>query len=136
MWTTDYGGKGGHSFVFSDNSFSLIRVRGKCGAMVDQLQFTFVNIHTGIKHQSEAYGGEGGGYFDWQVPQGEWITTIYIMSGTMVDAIAFRTNTGRESEWFGGNGGIQHVISTNGKRIAGVAGRCGARIDSLSFLLV
>lgn len=85
--------------------YSLVGVYGKCGQFIDSIAFKYVNIDKGTFHENGPYGGQGGYYFSWDVPKGEWVTHIYFRSGDFLDSIQFRTNKGNKSAKFGGNGG-------------------------------
>ena len=43
-----------------DPNWSLVGVRGRHGASIDQIQFLFVNINTGKFHETGVWGGNGG----------------------------------------------------------------------------
>ena len=68
-----FGGNGGGPFDFVRPTLSLVGVRGKAGASIDQIQFLFVDVNTGQFAETPRWGGNGGGHFEWQAPIGEWI---------------------------------------------------------------
>lgn len=60
---------------------------------------------------SGEYGGNGGSYKIWKVPDNEHITQYIIRSGSRVDALQFFTDQGNSSPYFGGNGGKKRTVT-------------------------
>lgn len=138
QWSQVFGGSGGSAHDHVGQTWSLVGVRGKSGALVDQLQFLFVDINTGQFTQSPRWGGNGGDHFTFQAPVGQWIDRIsvrYAEGNCPLVAIQMETNTGMQSGWKGGVGGQQADINAKGRRITGVQVRSGGKIDAVGFLI-
>lgn len=86
-WSEHFGGHGGGPGEFAQPTFSLVAIRGRCGAMLDQLQCLFIDVTTGQFHQSPVFGGNGGNEFMFQAPQGQWIDKLLLGSGDFVGSI-------------------------------------------------
>jgi hypothetical protein len=105
-WSHICGGVGGQVFEFVNQKLLLVGVRGRAGANIDQLQFLFVDPHTGHFQSTPEVGGNGGHPFAVECPPGQWISKINVWAGTMITALQFETNTGMKTEKFGGKGGF------------------------------
>jgi len=68
-----------------------------------------------------------------ECPPGQWISKVYVWSGSLIDALQFETNSGMQTAKFGGNGGDKNVIEAKGKKICGVKGRTSNHIEQLAF---
>lgn len=87
-WSEHFGGHGGAGPTeFGQPSFSLVAIRGRAGAMLDQLQCLFIDTNSGQFHESPTFGGNGGNAFVYQAPQGQWIDCIRIGSGQYIGSI-------------------------------------------------
>jgi hypothetical protein len=128
-----FGGQGGGTAEFAQPNLSLVAVRGRCGAALDQIQFLFVDINSGQYVESPRWGGTGGGEFIYQAPPGQWIDNIEVNSDNFIQGIQFTTNQGDRSKKFGGNAGSRGTFHVQGKRITGVFCRYGALVDGLQF---
>jgi hypothetical protein len=84
-----YGGLGGVPGEFKGPNYSLIAVRGRNGSLVDNLQFLFVDIHTGQCVETPVLGGKGGSKFEFQCLPGEWISKIHLATGQYLTSIKF-----------------------------------------------
>lgn len=93
-WGHICGGSSGKPFEFVNQKLALIGVKGKAGALVDQLQFLFVDPQTGQFQTTPVVGGHGGADFSIECPPGQFISKIHVWSGAKVDAVQFVTNTG------------------------------------------
>ena len=132
---TYFGSHNGHLTDFTqNNNLSLVAVRGRHGALVDQIQFLFIDINTHQYVESPACGGSGGSEFMFQAPPGQWINKIMIRVGACIDAIQFRTNQGVASPSFGGNGGGPGEYETHG-RITGFKARSENCLNGLCMIV-
>ena len=80
-WSEHFGGQGGIRAEYAHPNYSLVALRGKAGALLDQLQCLFIDVTTGEVHESPRFGGDGGNGFLYQAPQGQWIDCIRMGSG-------------------------------------------------------
>jgi len=66
---------------------------------------------------------------------GEFVVAIYIRSGDKIDQIAFKTNTGRSSEVYGGPNGEQQppILAPHGTGVRAIYGRAGRGLDQIGF---
>lgn len=103
------------------------------GQYIDSLQFL---VSDGIDFEySPRFGGTGGGYEEWTVPDDEYITQVEVRSGSLIDSITFITNKGTKSDQFGRNGGGYNLITfPSGSRFVGVYGGSGRLVDSIGFI--
>merc|ERR1719313_2999138 len=85
------------------NSVAKVRVQTYCG-LVERIEFV---MRYGT---SKIYGGDGAGYDDdFVLEEGEWIVQVQQRAKLNADdsgysklnAVQFRSNTGRESKWYG-----------------------------------
>ena len=85
------GGHGGSQHQFMQPTYSLIGVRGKCGGLIDNIQFLFVDINTGQFAESGRYGGNGGNHFEYIAPHGAWIDSVKVTSSNnnMISSLEF-----------------------------------------------
>ena len=103
------------------------------GRLIDSLQFL---VSDGVDFEySPRFGGLGGDYDEWTVPDGEYITQVEVRSGSKLDSITFITNKGTKSDKYGKNGGSYKLITfPTGSRFVGVFGRSGSLVDNLGFI--
>jgi hypothetical protein len=113
-----------------------VAVRGRCGSVIDSLQFLFVDVSNGQYVESPKIGGPGGANeIFYQAPPGQYIDKVYAVHGSLLTQIRFESNQGDRSKNFGSDGAEhsgQFVVQ--GKRITGFRARCGAVMDSIQFL--
>lgn len=131
-----FGSMAGQHQELIQPSLSLVGCRGRCGALIDQIQFLFVDINTGQYIETPRWGGQGGGEFEFQAPAGQWIDHIHVSHGEHVNSIKLITNQGMESQSFGGNGPNQRDYDVRGKRITGIKCRCGGLVDAVTFMSI
>eukprot|EP00750_Incisomonas_marina_P003678 INCI13349.1.p1 GENE.INCI13349.1~~INCI13349.1.p1 ORF type:complete len:1136 (-),score=197.09 INCI13349.1:341-3748(-) len=89
---------------FAASDCPLPRVRAlnvRSGALIDSIAFEFADGTT------VTYGGSGGTLdsFPLDHENGEFLARIQVRCGDYVDGVRFLTSTGRESRWFGSDGG-------------------------------
>ena len=81
-----------------------------------------------------AYGGSGGVYYNWIVPDDHYIKYIEYRSGDRIDSLVFTTDFGARSPYFGGGGGIYHLVTIpDDYRIIGLYGRANTSVDQIGF---
>lgn len=82
---------------------------------------------------SSQFGGNGGGAFSFECPDGKFATSIHGKSGAHLDSFQLTCEGGSTSAKAGGNGGGNHSLSCPaGKRFVGFRGRSGGLIDHLA----
>ncbi|KAI8647415.1 putative peptidase family-domain-containing protein [Parasitella parasitica] len=68
-------------------------------------------------------GKTGGNCTQFDVARGEHIQGLVVKSGAWIDGVQFRLSSGRQSPWFGGNGGgLNQVNAPQGYDIVGIFG--------------
>lgn len=82
--TVSYGGGGGRLNSVFFFPAPLVRITGRSGDRVDQLQFHFADGTS-----SPVYGGGGGSPFSVQVEDDESLGGFFVRSGDEIDAIGF-----------------------------------------------
>lgn len=84
-------------------------------------------------------GGQGGTIFNDEVPAGARLMSITLAGGAVIDSIQCRwqlpNGTIKEGERHGGSGGSLYppIVLAKDEVITQVSGRCGTRVDSLTF---
>lgn len=137
--TEAFGGNGGKDFtdpVSIIANFSALHVRS--GKVIDQI-FLELYDESG-SYTTPAHGGKGGSSSVFKVAKDEWITTITVYAGKLVNALQFTTSKGSRSPTFGRVNGDQHFIflpswDSNGRAdIVALYGRSGKKVDRLGFI--
>ena len=131
-----FGGNGGNPQEFIRPNLSLVAVRGRCGSLIDSLQFLFVDVTNGQYVESPKFGGNGGANeIFYQAPPGQYIDKVYTVHGDLLNQIRFETNQGDRSRNFGSEWAAhQGQFVAQGKRITGVRVGAGSLIDRVQFL--
>ena len=88
------------------------------------------------------YGGGGGGEFNELLDNcNAIVSSIFIRSGSFIDAIQFTYryssgsyHIGNHNGGYGGGGHTIHIDVEGGERLTGVFGQSGSKIDRLGFI--
>jgi hypothetical protein len=97
------------------------------GRIVDRTQFKYPGGWAPV---------QGGGNFnvDVSLPAGEYIVHVDYRSGSLLDSVTFRTNSGKTYGPYGGGGGSPgNYTVTAGEKLGCMAGRSGGSTDQLTF---
>ncbi|KAF8637533.1 hypothetical protein AX17_002759 [Amanita inopinata Kibby_2008] len=132
------GGRGGHAFddtqyAIQATGTRLSEIRIRSGIYIDAIQLVF-SLSSGTS-TAPWHGGSGGYPSSFVLQPGEYIVKIDGRAAAYIDQLRFTTNTGRQSQVFGGNGGSpftwtnQSNLPSSG--LAYFTGRSGIYVDYL-----
>ncbi|PHR30424.1 MAG: hypothetical protein COA38_10255 [Fluviicola sp.] len=111
------GGSGGNGFEMQ----SIKSIGLRSGKYVDQITIN------GVSHGEN--GGADRGTLT--LEDGEYVTSIVVRSGSLIDYVEFNTNFNNQIKG-GGEGGNKHTVSGN---LVAIDGRSGKYVDQLNFLI-
>ena len=93
-----------------------------------------MDINSGHYIESPVIGGNGGHEFMYQAPPGQWIDTVRVGFGKVIENIEFETNAGEKSARYGGGSSKnRESFSVKGRRISAVKSSYGDMVDHLYF---
>ena len=129
------GGNGGQEFrpqkkVEFNPNLRVTKVRARYGDMLDSLQFVLSDGYN--TYELEKIGGNGGNATEWEVPQGQYITRIFVTHNQFITSVQFVLSGGNSSPIFGKRAGQNTEIPLNGNLLA-YGGRAGSIIDQIQF---
>jgi hypothetical protein len=139
LFTQFYGTVSGtifseQSFLRSNPNYYIYAINVKCGTLIDGIQLQFQNSINNNIITDSLYGGSGGGLQTFYVPAGQFITSIYICYGSLIDSIIFTTNLGTKSPKYGGSGGGCTTVTLGTPGLLGIAGYYGQYLNLLQFI--
>ncbi|KAF8416441.1 Jacalin-like lectin domain-containing protein [Tirmania nivea] len=139
----DLGGQGGDRFrVHIPSGAWVSAVLLGCASRLDQIQLEY-KYDNGTTGFTESRGGTGGRPFTFNLEEGlfsysECIIAVQIWADSTIDATHFKTNRGKSSDKYGGEGGNLFTLlpPRAGLALAGFRGRSGTEIDNLETIWV
>ena len=125
------GGDGGSPWYDKCKGQYVDGFRLRYGGTVDKVQFHY--SRSGWQ-QPHGYAGNRPDMVNVMLHDGEYIVSVSYASGSRIDSLSFKTNTGRTFGPYGGHGSNNRTYTvTPGEKLGCMSGRSGSSIDRLLF---